>query len=172
MEKHLKNSDEIIEVSQDDVRYLINFGERLHWDYNSEFEFTKKDKEVFRRTFFALMWNYKDCPYPRYLSKLSAMLVVTHGDIFSINDKAPSWDWVIGKLDQIITMWKGKMHAKITHMWDNWEYYFVGSIAECRDDVDRNAYETLWDIVCNKDPNEKTVQMGKILVERLPSHAM
>jgi len=35
------------------------------------------------------------------------------------------------------------MRAKIRHRWGDWEYYFVGSVAECRNEADRSAYEAL-----------------------------
>jgi hypothetical protein len=41
--------------------------------------------------------------YIRILSKLNAMLVMKHGGLFNIEEKAPNWDWVINKLDEIIT---------------------------------------------------------------------
>lgn len=37
------------------------------------------------------------------ISKLNAILVVKYGNIFNIDDKAPSWDWTIEKLDEILT---------------------------------------------------------------------
>jgi hypothetical protein len=39
------------------------------------------------------------------LSKLNAMLVVKHGDIFNIDGKAPSWEWAIKRLDEILTIY-------------------------------------------------------------------
>jgi hypothetical protein len=59
------------------------------------------------------------------------------------------------------------MKAKITHMFDNWEYYFANSVFECRDDIDKFAYETLWDIICNVNQSEKAVQVGKVCIERV-----
>jgi predicted RNase H-like nuclease (RuvC/YqgF family) len=37
------------------------------------------------------------------LAKLNVMLVLKHGKIFNIDGKAPSWDWTIEKLDEILT---------------------------------------------------------------------
>ncbi len=34
------------------------------------------------------------------------MLFMRHKDIFAVNDKIPSWGWVINKLDDIIYKWK------------------------------------------------------------------
>jgi len=54
------------------------------------------------------------------------------------------------------------MKAKITHMWGDWNYYYAGSLFQCRDETDKSAYEALlgW-------PDEKCVLMGKVLVERI-----
>ena len=37
------------------------------------------------------------------MSKLNAVLVVKHGSLFNLDGKAPSWDWVIDRLDEILT---------------------------------------------------------------------
>jgi hypothetical protein len=37
------------------------------------------------------------------LAKINVMLVLKHGKIFNIDGKAPSWDWTIEKLDEILT---------------------------------------------------------------------
>ena len=51
--------------------------------------------------------------------------------------------------------------AKITHMWGDWEYYYVHSRWECRGPTDRSAYDSLM------DHNETCIQMGKVCVERI-----
>lgn len=40
------------------------------------------------------------------LAKLNVMLIMKHGAIFNIDDKVPSWDWTINKLDEIITFYE------------------------------------------------------------------
>lgn len=57
---------------------------------------------------------------------------------------------------------KKTMNAKITHMWGNWKCYFVNSVDECRDETDKSAYEALLAL-----PEETTVQMGKVNVEKV-----
>jgi hypothetical protein len=39
-------------------------------------------------------------------SSLNVMLVMKHGNIFNIDGKIPDWDWVIEKLDEIVTDWE------------------------------------------------------------------
>lgn len=54
------------------------------------------------------------------------------------------------------------MRAKITYLEGDFHSYIVASKEECRDCVDRFAYDALkgW-------PDEKCVQVGKVCVERL-----
>lgn len=54
------------------------------------------------------------------------------------------------------------MKAKITYMWgDEWPTYTVERSEDCRDGVDREAYDLLVEI------DELSVQMGKVCVERI-----
>ena len=53
------------------------------------------------------------------------------------------------------------MVAKITHMWGNWEYYFVRNRWRCRDESDKAAYDML------EESGQKAVQVGKVCAERI-----
>ena len=58
------------------------------------------------------------------------------------------------------------MRAKITYLEGDFPSYIVSSKEECRDCVDRFAYDAL-----KGQPNEKCVQVGKVCVERLRPEA-
>lgn len=47
-------------MTQDEWAHLIDLDNRLKFDYPSEFEWTKKDKQVLASTLFDLLWGYKE----------------------------------------------------------------------------------------------------------------
>lgn len=52
------------------------------------------------------------------------------------------------------------MKAKITYMWGEWPTYLVMCREDCRDEVDRSAYDEL------VRSGRLTLQMGKVCVEK------
>ena len=55
------------------------------------------------------------------------------------------------------------MKAKITYMWDAWPTYYAECREDCKDAVDRSAYDEF------VRSSGRVVQMGKVCVEKLPN---
>ena len=53
------------------------------------------------------------------------------------------------------------MEAKITYLWGDWTSYCVSWREDCRDNIDKSAYDEL------VRSDAECVQMGKVYVERI-----